>query len=848
MFRKPTFLLSVLGGPLGALVLIGAIATEVVPTHQAYSVALFGVYSILVMSVGLLGGWGGVWSVGHPGLFAIGAYVAAYGSGHGWPLEVVVLVAVALTAACGGFLGFAGARFSILYIALLTLAFTLVTLEIINRWSDVTGGDEGIPVDDLRSVLLGTSFSPSSSEAEYLTLITAGLVVTVAVLVKRSALRMRLVAAKSHPIAARSVGIAPESQTSLGFAVSGAFAGLSGVLLALTTGFISSESFSLVLAISIIAAAVLGGGGSIVGALVGGAYLTWVPNLSDSVGVDQPIVQGVVLILALLFLPGGVVPFAGKLLRALWSRIRPTAADHAEQLPTAPADADLPDPDVAPGTGVGSTLLEVEHLSVRYGGLKALEDATLEVSTGEVVAIIGPNGAGKTTMVNTLSGLVGGGKVDGRVELLGRSILGGRATRRRSLGIGRTFQHAETFTELTVLENVLCTHRRITPQRRSEAIALLTDMGLGGVLHRKPSELAFGLQKQLDFARAIAEQPQLLVLDEPFGGLDAAERAVAARHLRRVAGGGAGVLIVDHVLDDLFAVADRVVAFDFGRTIGSGTPDTVLDDPQVRASYLGSAGGHAAPPPLPGDPAPVIRLEDVGHRFGGVVALRDIDLTVPAGAVIGVVGANGAGKSTLGRILHGELTATSGSRTTPSGATRISLVPEGRHLFKTLSLQENLEVAAYAVGIRGTELKERLASTAAWLPERLRTRMDLPAAALSGGEQQILAIARGLMAQPDVLILDEPALGLAPAWVDDVYGRITDLAADGMTIVLLEQLLSRALAASHRVVVLTDGRITARGDAGQEGFAERAEAAYFGGRPEELLTEAQELADPGTGR
>jgi branched-chain amino acid transport system ATP-binding protein len=286
------------------------------------------------------------------------------------------------------------------------------------------------------------------------------------------------------------------------------------------------------------------------------------------------------------------------------------------------------------------------------------------------------------------------------------------------------------------------------------------------------------------------------------------------------------VVIIDHVLDDLFAVSDRVVAFDFGRPIGEGLPSTVLQDNEVRSSYLGTMSARTELAPLTGDEPPAITLAGVGHHYGGVTALTGVDLTVRTGAVLGIVGANGAGKSTLGRILHGSLRPSTGTR---AGEVRASVVPEGRGLFKTLTLRENLEVAAYAYGIRGARLRSRLDEIAEWLPPRLRERLSVSAAGLSGGEQQILAIARALMADPDVLIVDEPALGLAPALVDEVYAKLGRLAQNGMTVVLLEQLLSRALGACHEIVVLHDGAVAARGTPRDQSFAELAEIAYFGG-------------------
>nr|WP_030616178.1 ATP-binding cassette domain-containing protein [Streptomyces fulvoviolaceus] len=822
-------------GPAAGAVLMAFMASGAIPAYQMYSVGLAAVYTMVVLSVGLLAGWSGIWSVGHPAFFAIGAYFAAYGSGHDWPLEAVVLGAVATGAALGAFLGYAGARFSVLYIALLTLAFTTVTLELINRWSSVTGGDQGVPVIQLRSALGFGTLLGGGAEAQYLAVGAAAVVLALAVPAAASGLRMRLVAAKSHPLAARTIGIAPEAQSSLSFAVSGACTCFAGVLLGLLTGFVSPEPFSLAFGISLIAACVLGGVGTVLGAVAGGIYLTWNPSLSSAVGLPQPVVQGLVLIGVLLFLPGGVVPFLAKPARSILRRV-PRRPDAEVPLPAeASADhAPLRPPSEAAGSG--PVLLHLEHMSVSYGGLKALEDASLTLRQNEILAVIGPNGAGKTTLLNALSGLTGNGRVSGTADFAGRPLLRARATARRRLGIGRTFQHAEVFSELTVAENVLCTRRRITPGDRADVARLLHSVGLADVADRRPGELPFGLQKRLDLARAMAEEPKLLILDEPFGGLDAGERALLARHIRRLHAGGTAVVVIDHVLDDLFSVAHRVLAFDFGRTIGEGTPDTVLQDPKVRSSYLGSVDGRTRPPEHVGERS-MIRLHGVGHTYGGVIALRDVDLDVRQGIVLGVAGANGAGKSTLAGILHGSLEPARGDRKT-GGTVRTSLAPEGRALFKTLSLRENLEVAAYAAGITGAPLRERLEETVQWLPARLRDRMSASAGGLSGGEQQMLAIARALIVSPDVLIVDEPALGLAPALVDEVYDRLARLAHDGLTVVLLEQLLSRAMSVCHEVAVLHEGVVAAHGRPGDPEFAAVAEAAYFNGGLEAATTAA----------
>ena len=815
-------------GPLAAVLAILVLRSDAIPLYTEFTIGLGAVYALMVLSLSLLASWTGIWSIGHPALVAIGAYAMAYGSAHGWSLQLTVALTCTGCALIGAFLGFVGSRFSVLYVALLTLAFTLVCLEIINVWQDVTNGDQGVPVGIVTTPF--GDFFPSSDQAIYVVIGVLGLCLAGAEAVRRSSIRLRLVAAKTHPVVARTIGISPEAQSAVGFAVSGAVAGLAGVMLGLVSGFVSPETFSLVLAVNLIAASVLGGTGSLIGAVLGGAFLAYAPTAASSLSIDQPYLLGGLLILSLIFLPEGVVPAIVTRLDRWTGWTERLERSKAQVYAAAP-----PEPKASPTSTDDETLVTVEGLGVRFGGLKAVQGVALTLVPGEVVAVIGPNGAGKTTFVNALSGIAGGASVEGSINFAGEELRKVRPTRRRARGLGRTFQHAELFPELSVAENVLVVNRWATTSDRRRAHRLLASVGLQGLGHRRPADLSFGPQKRTDLARAIAESPRLLILDEPFGGLDAEERSVLAGHIRRLRADGVCVVIIDHVLDDLFAVADRVVAFDFGQLIAHGSPQTILEEPSVRSSYLGEVELAAPPAGRSGEhDDTVISLGSVSHHYGGVRALEGIDLSVAKGTVLGVVGTNGAGKSTLGRILHGSLKPSDGSRESHS---RISLVPEGRALFKTLSVRENLEVAAYASGIGRARMRRRLAELTEWLPERVRTRMDISAGALSGGEQQLVAIARALMAEPEVLILDEPALGLSPVMVNEVFSQLNALAREGITTVILDQSLNRALKTCSEVVVLRQGEVVARGDASIDGFAAAAEEAYFGQVQETLMEE-----------
>lgn len=807
-------------GPVIAVIAIYMVSASLVSPYFKSVFAIAAVYGVIVLSVSLLAGWSGVWSMGQPAMVAIGAYTAGYGSSHGWSLEVVLVVAMAIAAVSGAFLGFAGSRFSILYIALLTLAFNLVVIEIIIHWSEVTGGDVGIPVATLTSITGLFTISSGGVAAGCFAIGAAGVIASLAVLARRTSGRRRMTAAKSHPIAARTLGIAPEAQVTYGFAISAAIGAVGGVLYAVVGGWVSEDSASTAFGVELIAATVLGGVGSIIGSVLGGVYLAFSPSLANLLHLSQPILQGLILILSLLLLRKGLAEPIGRLIR------RPFRLAQQDAMATKASEKfSLPPRDVA----TGDSDLKISDLTVRFGGLKALSDIGFEIDRGQVVCIIGPNGAGKTTFFNVLSGLLPKKAVSGHVTYESSDLRATRATGRTRLGIARTFQHAELFSELTVLQNVLSSRRATSQADIAKAMNLLELLNLDDIANEFPDQLAFGARKRIDLARAVFSQPQLLLMDEPFGGLDNAERQVMGEAIRWVRDQGVTIVVIDHVLDDLRAIADRFIAFDFGTVLKSGTPAEVLADPAVIAAYLGGESSRAARPTDRDltEAEPLVTLRDVDFRYGSVHALEGVDLTIRRGEIVAVVGANGAGKSTVGKVLHGVLKG-SGERVVATKRLRTSLAPEGRGLFNTLSIKENLEVAGYAAGLSRNEIRTELARWSDWLPERVRSRMTAPAGALSGGEQQMVAIARALMAKPDVLILDEPALGLAPNLVDEVYNRILELSGSGLTVVVLEQLLSRAMSVSDTLSVLRDGRIVYHGSPDEPDFETRAETAYFG--------------------
>jgi branched-chain amino acid transport system ATP-binding protein len=226
-------------------------------------------------------------------------------------------------------------------------------------------------------------------------------------------------------------------------------------------------------------------------------------------------------------------------------------------------------------------LLSVEHVTRRFGGVVAVDDVTLDVGEGEIVGLIGPNGAGKTTLFNLITRLY---KPDeGEIAFDGESLLRTPAYRVVRRGIARTFQNVELFQSMTVLEHVLVgRHAR----RGRSARELLAYVGLSPLAHRQAAELSYGTRKRVELARALAAGPQLLLLDEPAGGLGAEDIGELTELVRALKGERA-VLLVEHHMDFVMDVCDRVVVLDFGRCIAAGTPDEVQSDQRVLDAYLG---------------------------------------------------------------------------------------------------------------------------------------------------------------------------------------------------------------------------------------------------------------------
>ena len=456
-------------------------------------------------------------------------------------------------------------------------------------------------------------------------------------------------------------------------------------------------------------------------------------------------------------------------------------------------------------TAPAPPLLRVEGLCKSFGGVVATDRLDLEVRYGEAHAVIGPNGAGKSTLIAQLCGELRPSA--GRIRFAGRDITDLPAHARVGIGLARSFQVTSLLASFTAAENVQVAlrprfgnslvfwrdaARDADLDRRAQA--LLAEVGLVGRGDVIAAELAHGEQRQLELAMALASRPRLLLLDEPMAGVGHEEAQRMVELLLRLKQ-ECPMLLVEHDMDAVFRIADRITVLVNGRAIASGPPATIRADPRVREAYLGEGGT--------GLMAPLLAVTDLHAGYGASAVLFGISLEVAAGEVLALLGRNGMGKTTTVRAIMGLVRPTRGSDSLAGRPQQgrasyqiaragIGLVPEGRQIFPNLTVEENLVATA----------ANRRSQAAAWtLPRvyelfgQLEERRRHLGSQLSGGEQQMLAIGRALMTNPDLLILDEATEGLAPLIRAEIWRCLGRLKAGGQSILLIDKNVGRTAAA-----------------------------------------------------
>ena len=802
-----------------------AASLGLIAATQGYShfvIALVALTTIAGTGLNVLLGLTGLISFGHAGFYAIGAYVSAILTLSGVSFWLALPAAALLSALVGGLLAVPAMRVKGPYLAMVTIAFGFIVEHGLIEGGTLTGGQNGLVI-----AVGPTLFGHAMMERELaiLAVLGAGAALYGFHHLARSRLGRAMRAVRDADVAAASLGFDPVRVKTLAFAVSAALTGLAGAVLPPLMLFIAPSSFPFSQSILFVLSVVVGGAGTVLGPLFGALVTVLLPETLAALAEYRLLFFGIATLCVLWLVPSGIV---GSLARLLPRALEETAPREAADLPARQA-------------GAGDALV-VENIGITFGGIRAAEGVSVTAPPGAVTSVIGPNGAGKTTVLNMVSGFYRPNA--GAIRLAGQDLAGAPAHRIARAGIARTYQTTRLFGSLGVLDNVALAFepgrllRRAGARDRREAAALLAFTGYAGALDRPASELPHVDRRLVEIARALAGRPKVLLLDEPAAGLTRADTDRLGQLLRRIAGSGVAVVLVEHDMPLVMGVSDHILVMDAGRPIAHGTPAEVRRNPDVLRAYLGGADTPARPraEPWQGSGDAVLSAHDLTAGYGAAPVLQNLALDVRPGETVALLGANGAGKSTAMRALSGLLRPVTGAivleNRPVSGlpAHRIAraglaLVPEGRQVFPELSVVENIRLGAH--GRKGAIDPAEVEALLDRFP-RLRARAESRAGLLSGGEQQMLAIARGLMAKPRILLLDEPSLGLAPAMINALYAVVAELRDQGVTILIVDQMAALALTVADRGYVLEQGRVATAGSAAALSADKGLEAAYLG--------------------
>jgi ABC-type branched-subunit amino acid transport system ATPase component/ABC-type branched-subunit amino acid transport system permease subunit len=780
------------------------------------------VFAIASMGLNVLVGYTGLVSFGHGAWFGLAAYAAALSQRHWFPDAIVLpaLFAVAFVAVTAAVSGALILRRRGVYFSLLTLALTAMLFAIGYRWTSFTGGESGLG-GIKRPIVLGLDLG---ADWIYYWVVAADAFVICLLLWRfhRSPAGTVLVAIRENEQRARFVGYPTNRYKLLGFVISAAVVGVAGVLSVFNHRFASAEPLAVAFSGELIAMVVIGGMRSFLGPALGALFFILFREFLSIWTPHWLFWFGLLFVGFIVFSPTGLVGVAQRLLAPFRPKIVEEAAMAGRTIASEPLPAFL-----KPADHMDGAILEARGLVKHFGGIKAVQGVDLAVRDRSLHALIGPNGAGKTTAFNLISGMFQ--PDDGTIRLRANSIAGLSPEKITRAGVGRSFQITNLFPALTVEENIRLAVQARHPRRfdpwsaaralseiETETATVIRYLGVAGIERAEAGALSYGGQRLLDMGLALATKPRLLLLDEPLAGLAAAERQRIGDIVKRISA-DIPVLLVEHDIDRVFQIADAVTVMNEGKVLVDGSVEDARSSPRVQEVYIGSGAATIAAKPRESaaEPQTLLAVHDVHTFYGKSHILADVSFDVHRHEILALLGRNGAGKSTLLKTLIGIAPPASGSvklagqeiAGRPSdGIARLGIgyVPQGRGLFAGMTVAQNLELGRLRRQT-GAGVRWDLERIFEYFP-RIRERLDQPADYLSGGEQQMVAVARALSGDVRVLLLDEPFEGLAPSIVEQLFESFDRLRHE-VSIIIVDHHLDLALALSDRTVALERGRV-----------------------------------------